>query len=550
MANTTSMPAQGQIWEGDEVIGEVPEASTAEPVVTSALRFKEIDRQQMTWAAIDVEQLIAPDHLARAIWALTGELDWSRFCAHVKAVEGRAGCSPYSPRLLASVWILAYSEGVGSSRAVEEMCKYHPAYRWLTGMQEIGYHTLSDFRVEHKEELDEMFAQVLAVLQKEGMIKLERITQDGTKIQAAASPRSMHREPTLQKHLESARQQVRQMREQEPAEAGELSLRRHRAQERAAREKLERMEQSLKELQKVRVEEAKAQERRAHDKKKEPTESRVSETEPEVRKMKRAADGGYVPAYNLQIMTDAAEGIVVGVKLVPAQNDQQQLEEGLKEVERQTGVIPRQAVVDEGYLSRATVLEMERRGVDLFAGGQLEGGKNTALNEQNWKNKGVTPDFYSQKFVYDPERDLYLCPAGQQLPHQQVNHDREGVERHRYKAPARQCRACLHQPHCCPVSEGKRVKGRMIVRTQNVPIVAAFVEKMKTPEAQAIYQQRKRIAEFPNLWIKEKLGLRRFRVRGLAKASCEAMWACLTYNIQQWWRSRWKQNPAASVATA
>jgi hypothetical protein len=85
----------------------------------------------------------------------------------------------------------------------------------------------------------------------------------------------------------------------------------------------------------------------------------------------------------------------------------------------------------------------------------------------------------------------------------------------------------------------------MIVRTENVLAVAAYVEKMKTPEAQAIYRQRKR-AEFPNLWIKEKLGLRRFRVRGLVKATGEALWACL-YNIQQWVRLRWRLQLAAAA---
>jgi hypothetical protein len=48
------------------------------------------------------------------------------------------------------------------------------------------------------------------------------------------------------------------------------------------------------------------------------------------------------------------------------------------------------------------------------------------------------------------------------------------------------------------------------------------------------------VAEFPQAWIKDKLGLRRFRVRGLAKVRMEAMWACLTCNIQQWIRPRWK----------
>jgi hypothetical protein len=89
----------------------------------------------------------------------------------------------------------------------------------------------------------------------------------------------------------------------------------------------------------------------------------------------------------------------------------------------------------------------------------------------------------------------------------------------------------------------------MIVRTENDPVVAAYVEKMKTPQAQAVYRQRKRIAEFPNLWIKEKLGLRRFRVRGLTKATCEALWACLTYNIQQWVRLRSRPKLAAAMAT-
>jgi IS5 family transposase len=74
-------------------------------------------------------------------------------------------------------------------------------------------------------------------------------------------------------------------------------------------------------------------------------------------------------------------------------------------------------------------------------------------------------------------------------------------------------------------------------------------EKMKTPEAQAIYRERKRVAEFPNLCLKEKFGLRRFRVRGLVKATCEAIWACLTYNIQQWVRLRWRPNLAAAMAT-
>ena len=508
------------------------------PAAPAKPRCKPVNRAQMTWAAIDVERLVPPDHGVRAIWELVGRLDLSRFQADTKAVEGVAGCSPYDPRLLISLWVLAYSEAVSSAREVARRCEYHPAYQWLTGMREISHRTLSGFRVEYQQELDELFAQVLAVLRGEGMITLERMMQDGTKVKAAASPASFHREGTLRQHLEAARERVRQMGDprQDPPEP---SARQRRAQERAVREKLERMEQSLEELQKVRAVAEAA----------DPAECRVSESEPEARKMKQAVGGGFAPSYNVQLMTDAAQDMIVGVQVVQARNDQQQLEAGLDEVQRQNGVLPSQAVVDEGYLSRATVLEMDKRGVDLIGGGSLEDCKYSARSQENWQKRGVAAEFYPQKFVYDAERDLYVCPAGQELPHRGVKHDREGVQRHRYQAAPSSCRACPHQAECCPVKGGQRVKGRMIVRTENVPVVAAYVEKMKTPEAQAIYRERKRTAEFPNLWIKEKVGLRRFRVRGLAKATCEALWACLTYNIQQWIRRRWRPKLAAAMAT-
>jgi hypothetical protein len=63
---------------------------------------------------------------------------------------------------------------------------------------------------------------------------------------------------------------------------------------------------------------------------------------------------------------------------------------------------------------------------------------------------------------------------------------------------------------------------------------------METEAAKSIYRQRGAVAEFPNAWIKDKLGLRQFRLRGLIKVSLEVLWAALTYNIQQWVRLSWR----------
>ena len=71
---------------------------------------------------------------------------------------------------------------------------------------------------------------------------------------------------------------------------------------------------------------------------------------------------------------------------------------------------------------------------------------------------------------------------------------------------------------------------------------------MATEEAKQIYRQRGAVAEFPNAWIKAKIGLRQFRLRGLIKVTMEATWACLTYNIQQWIRLRWRGQPLLGTA--
>jgi hypothetical protein len=79
------------------------------------------------------------------------------------------------------------------------------------------------------------------------------------------------------------------------------------------------------------------------------------------------------------------------------------------------------------------------------------------------------------------------------------------------------------------------------------PAVRAFIEKMRTEAAKAVYRLRGAVAEFPNAWIKAKIGLRQFHVRGLSKVLCEMLWACLTHNIQHWIRLRWRKPQAATI---
>ena len=173
------------------------------------IRF--VNRQQMSWRAVDVERLISEDHPARAIWALVGRLDLCRFYEGIESSAVEGGRPAFDPQLLISLWVYAYSQGIGSAREVARRCEYDPAFQWLTGLTEVNYHTLADFRVEKQKELDELFTQVLAALSKEGLVPLEQVMQDGTKIKAQASTRSYRHEETIREHLARARQRVAEM---------------------------------------------------------------------------------------------------------------------------------------------------------------------------------------------------------------------------------------------------------------------------------------------------------------------------------------------------
>jgi transposase len=487
------------------------------------VRLKLVNREQMVLRPMDVERLVSEDHEVRAIWEFVGCLDLSRYYEDIEVVEGEAGRSASDPRLLISLWIYAYSKGVSAAREISRLSEYDPAYQWLTGMEPINYHTLSDFRIKHKEALDELFTQVLGLLSAEGLISLERVMHDGTKVKACASADTFRREERIRAHLEVARQQVEQM--GDPRLAEEVGPRVAKARQRAAREKQERLELALREMEKIRS---------TKSSKAAKGEVRVSMTDPEARVMKQS-DGGYAPSYNAQISTDAREKVIVGVGVSQCGSDYEELVPAEEKVEETMGSAPEQMVTDGGFVSRENILAMKGRGIDFI--GPM--GAGVAQSAGQMKRRGVDLSFYPEAFHYDAVSDTYRCPAGKIL-RPDGEEKRPGRTNYKYRASAADCQKCIFKEKCCPQNE---TMGRAIVRGVDDPVVVAHKEKMETEEAKQIYRQRGAVAEFPNAWIKDKIGLRQFRLRGLIKVGMEVLWACLTYNIKQWirlcWRPQW-----------
>jgi hypothetical protein len=250
----------------------------------------------------------------------------------------------------------------------------------------------------------------------------------------------------------------------------------------------------------------------------------------------KQSGGGYAPSHNLQISTDAAHSLIVGVGVTQSANDEGQLPAALEEVQRNLGRLPPQVVADAGFTTRETILEMADRGVD-FIGGTVESGKRSQ------PRPGVEARFRAQAFTYQAENDTYRCPAGKELRYRSRQAKRAAVLHHVYQAKQADCGGCVFRKQCCAGTSPRR-----IFRAQEAPAVEAFKAKMQTAAAQAICRLRAAVAEFPHAWLKAKIGLRQFRLRGLKKVRCEALWACLAYNLAQWVRLRWRAQRAAVPA--
>jgi transposase len=508
---------QGRLPGCDAAVGSEAQAKQKSETSVGKPRYEVIDREQLCWRVVDIERLIGAEHPARAVWEFIGRLDLSAYQEEVRAVEGKAGRPGWEPRLLISLWVYGYSKGVGSARAIEELCEWEPAYQWLTGSRVINGHTLSDFRVKHDTALNGLFVQTLGLLSADGLITLERVMQDGTKIRANAASDSFRRQERVEQALREAQAQVAALDAQSEEET---SRRMVKARQRAARQRQERLEQVLKEFEQL--------EKEGRDKE----HRRVSITDPEARVMKQP-DGGFAPSYNVQIDTDANNGVVVAVGVVQAGNDFEQLEPGIDRVQHNQGRTPKEVVTDGGFVSRDTIVAMKEREIEYIAPCVDEAGKG----QSSYDSRGVSAEYQSSQFIYDAQSNSYRCPQGKILWYE-GKEERHLQLSYRYRAKRSDCQGCPMRSQCCP---GNRVTGRSVHRSEELAEVAEFRHKMQSERARAIYKTRAQVAETPNLWIKAKFGLRQFSVRGLTKVGMEALWACLTYNIRVWVRLWWRR---------
>ena len=317
-------------------------------------RLRLADRQQIL-PPMPLDQLLESDHQARVVCDFCLGLDLAPLYDQIRSRRGGPGHPAIDPRLCVALWLYATLEGVGSARALTWLCQHHNAFRWLVGGVSVNHHSLADFRVTHVEELDQLLTHSVAVLREQDLVDLNRVAHDGMRVRASAGAASFRRRATLEECLQEAQDQVARLKEELDDDPAAPSRRHAAARERAARERLERVQQALQRLPEL---EAK---KKADDK----ANARASTTDPEATVMKMA-DGGFRPAYNVQFAADCGSQVIVGVTVLTAGSDMGQLTPMAEQIHERFGEHPGEMLADGGFAAHQDIEAAQQQGCAAY----------------------------------------------------------------------------------------------------------------------------------------------------------------------------------------
>jgi transposase len=340
------------------------------PSTRAVARVRRAVRNQLEWVERDLDSVLPEDHPARAVWGVLEGMDLEPFYADIKAVLDRPGQPATDPQVLLALWVYATMAGVGTAREIDRLSREHDAYRWLRGGVPVNYHLLADFRVARRVAMDDLMTQIVGCLLEAEAVTLNQVAQDGVRVRASAGAASFRRQDTLERCLAEAREQVERLaKEREHPDPG-VSKRQQAARQRAVREREERVTRALGLLPQAQAAKERQQQTRTVRERERVTEPRVSSTDPEARVMKMP-DGGFRPAYNVQLATVATEGkaygIIVGVAVTSEGTDTGQAAAMEEQVHQRTGQHPAAYLMDGGFADRESITTLTQRGIAVYA---------------------------------------------------------------------------------------------------------------------------------------------------------------------------------------
>jgi transposase len=392
------LSAKQELTMADEQLFEdLPEQDRPEAEGRGAVRLRVPERNQIGMQVAALDDLVSDDHPVRAVWAFVEGLDLSALHNAVKAREGQPGHPPAAPKLMLALWLWATVDGVGSARQLDRLCRDHLVYRWLCGGVSMNYHSLSNFRIAHMAVLERLLAQGVASMVEAGLVSLDTLAQDGLRVRAGAGASSFRRRPRLDELQAASQARVERLRYEVETDPTTGDRVRRAAKERGAREREARIaaaQERMKELEAERERREKTNKKQVANQK----EPRASTTDADARVMKMA-DGGWRPAYNMQIISTPKHQVIVAVDIDTSGSDRGLAQPGIEAVHAE-GYQPADYLVDGGFNKNDDIEWAHAKDIKLWCpAGQTRHGtdpyapkKDDGIGVADWRERMQSED--------------------------------------------------------------------------------------------------------------------------------------------------------------
>lgn len=501
--------------------------------------FKPYNQHQIMMLPPSLDELISKDHPVRVVNDVINSINIEPLISAYKST----GCSSYHPQMLLKVLVYGYVSNVYSSRKLETSCKENINFMWLSAMNYPDHNTINRFRgVRLKEALREIFEQVVQLLAKEGLLSIEDIYTDGTKIEANANKYTFVWKKSIQTNKEKMKKQLAEIwdyaqnladdedRLPDPPDFTTIDSEK-------VKDTVDKLNKALSKKKDV---PSKVKAKMRYVTKNFPENIEKYERQEEILGQRNSFsktdnDATFMmmkedhmkncqlkPGYNIQIST--SNQCIVNYTIHPNPTDTRTLESHINQHEKSYGKSPKSITADAGYGSEENYNILEQKEIRSFVK------YNMFDKQQHQATKDKTP-FSSDKLYYQKESESYICPIGQQMKFigEVKRKNSTGFEQTIKRYQAKNCKSCPLNG-TCHKSQGNRT----IEINENLNRQRLNAFQLLNSE-EGIEKRKKRCYDVEPVFgnIKNNHKFKRFMLRGKDKVEIEWGLLAIAQNIRK-----------------
>jgi len=473
---------------------------------------------------IDLTDMIPENHVCFFVENIIKQIDFKKWDEKYKY---NAGNKAFPRAVLCRIVIMAFLDGITSSRKISRLAEESIPYIYLAGGETPKYRVIEYFKTENEEFVEEILALTVAVARESGLATLNTIAIDGTTIKANATSNSSIQEEDIRRAYEYL-QESKKVDQEENEKYGEKRGD-EVPKELTTAKKVKKLINQLKndeiideieftENDEEKIEKVIEEMDNIHEKQKErdkdPELSKLSLTDPEARWMKNKK-GNKELSYNVQTITDCDSGIIIKTNVTQDPTDHYQLPIQLDELKQEYGTLfdDSQILADTIYNTSESMEYVYENEWDAFIPSRSQA---TKAKKHNLKK------FAKANFIFDYEKNHYICPNNQILHHQNTYCKNNKFKKVYY---SNSCDICPFKDECSPNSNWR------IITDYSTDFQLLMSQKMEQEQSKEIYKKRI-VAERPFAHIKKNLKYTETNLRGTDKIQNEMNLIATANNIR------------------